>query len=96
MRISLVILLLLLALGCGGATVEDRQKMSPSSDEGEADAESPGPAAAVSDAPVASEEIENRQDFIGNWSEIDEDVDCAIIPFIIFSQISDNLPMVFT
>jgi len=74
MRISLVVLLLLLALGCGDAEPEQESSAKMSEDydvEASDTAESPGPAAAVSDAPVASEEIENRQDFIGNWSEID-------------------------
>ncbi|MFP6676982.1 MAG: leucine-rich repeat domain-containing protein, partial [Pirellulaceae bacterium] len=73
MRISLVVLLLLLALGCGGAT-QEKEPTSGAADYVE-DAyttdESSGSAAGVGAAPVTPEEMENRQDFIGNWGEID-------------------------
>ena len=78
MRISLVVLLLLLALGCGDAQPEQESsaKMSDSYvEDASATDESPGSAAGGSDAAVTPEEIENRQDFIGNWGEIDANED---------------------
>ena len=75
MRISLVVLLLLLALGCGGdesQTLESSTKISEDyGEDASATDESSGSAAGVSDAPVTPKEIENRQNFIGTWGEID-------------------------